>query len=63
MGVDLSALTDPQFLVELDYAVKQYAASVARELLAEQSSLTASELHQLLVEKVEIAMRRRALKG
>lgn len=51
MGIDLSALTDPQFQAKLDYATKQYTAYVVGELLTARPGLTASELHQLLLEQ------------
>lgn len=59
--MDLSTLTDPQLRAELDFAAKQYAARAVGEMLDAQPSLTASELHQLLLDQVaeaEAASRR-----
>ncbi|QZY51333.1 hypothetical protein [Leucobacter tenebrionis] len=57
MGIDLSAITDPQFNAYMDYAAKQYVARAVDEMLAGNPDLTVAELHQALVEKIELARR------
>lgn len=54
MCIDLSAITDPQFNADMDFAAAmQYAASSVRELLAEDLDLTSPELRQTLAKKAE----------
>lgn len=63
MGVDLSATMNPQFNADNDHASKQYDALAVVEMRAEDHDLTASELHQALVEKAEQARKSSSLAG
>lgn len=51
----LAALTDPEFNAEMSVAGKRYAARRADELLAEDTTMSARQLVELLRAEADVA--------